>query len=147
MFKKTIQLYVLLALSLFLFTSCNIKIHTEDTNGEDDFSVVYYTDQDIINPKRDISFGSVENVTGKEIYYKVSKFSGSRKLYTASNDIDVNVEINYTSGNLRVCKVENGEITDLFTKDGIIKDVHLSEGSYIVICGESAKFSIKISAK
>lgn len=144
--KRFFSLLVLITLS-FILTGCMKQI--EDTNGEDDFTIQTYTDDDITSGKSiSMKVGSLTNTVNNTTTIKIKKFSGLEKLDTikADNDtIEFNVESTVSSGNFRMVIIKEKEIiqdviintTDKITLTGCT-------GRYdLVMIGESAKINLK----
>lgn len=142
-------LFVLVGfIMLFSFTACNFG-QVEDTNGEDDYSLVKYSDEDITKKSSSYSaLGLIKKNIGSNKSISASKFSGIYTIETvdlSSGTLVFSIESELTSGNFRIVIVKDGSIVEdaeLNKTDTI--EITNANGKYILkIVGESAKFSVK----
>lgn len=142
-------LFVLVSVFMLIgFTGCNFG-QVEDTNGEDDYSLVKYTDGDITNKSSSYSaLGLLENNIGSNKSISASKFSGIYTIDTidvSSGTLVFSIESELTAGNFRIVIVKDGSIVDdaELNKTDTIEIVN-ANGKYVLkVVGESAKFSVK----
>ena len=150
--KKILCLLVLFM--LITLTGCS---HIEDTNGADDYSIVTFSDSDIIDGRSDtISSGTIKtssNTNDKlKGSYKVSKLSGIVEIVTFENDkntISFEFEFTCESGNALIAVVSDGEIVKKVEANQTLNfDVENNKEEYkILLIGESAKVSVKYQVK
>ena len=141
--KKSV--FVLFITLVLLLSSCSLK-QIEDTNGEEDTSLVTLTDDDIINGSSSISYVSVQHRSDGKASLSVDTFSGVKEVDTIKFDSDAVFDINVKldKGNLAVVLIKNDEIVHRIpvneeTKITLEKDVKY----YLVVAGESAGFKIE----
>ena len=136
---------VILILLVFVLTGCNF-MHIEDTNGQEDFSVVSITDKDILSKtSKCVKIGSVETYTYKEFNLKINKFSGIEEIYKSKKMHTIDISSNVESGNFRIVLISNEKIKDININK--LNQQILQKGDIIKIVGESAKFEITIIEK
>lgn len=150
--KKILCLLVLFM--LITLTGCS---HIEDSNGEDDYSIVTFSDRDIIDGRTNTTtVGTVEthSYANDKIKgtYKVSKLSGIVEIATFENDkntISFEFEFTCESGNALIAVVSDGEIVKKIEANQTLNfDVENNKEEYkILLIGESAKVSVKYQAK
>ena len=140
-----ILLLVILTLSL---AACDMK-HIKDTNGDDDFSLVTITDEDILGKDKYFALGATNKPNGNG--YTVSmigKFSGVWRVAVLSVSgvgyRTINTDMYVESGNCRLVLVYNDEIVYDFNIRGQDSYRIYSSGSstqnyYLKLAGESAK--------
>ena len=137
-----ILMCILLALSL---SACVIK-HIDDTNGDDDFSVVTIGDADILNgPSNSLSYLRITTRINNTCTVKVDKFSGIdqlEKIVVSSGSKTITIELIVTSGNCRLVLTNNREIVYDFSINGT-DSYTLESGTYrLKLVGESAEISM-----
>lgn len=133
-------------LMLFTLSSCK---HVEDTNGEEDYTIETFSDEDIFkNSSNYLAIGKVEKNINNESSLSVSKFSGIYK-FTSFKVKDSNfkfkIESNCSSGNFKIVLVkDNNTIINIEINNEEIIEIN-EQGTYALkVIGESAKFSLKI---
>lgn len=145
--KRLLTILFIIFLSITL-TSCS---HIEDKNGEDDFSLVEISDEEILRGRSSsIKTGSFQTQTGRTIKVKVSKFSGVENLQsfkTTNSDITFTVSVTVTSGNFKAMLVQEGKIIHTFNNNVSNQVVTVKQGTGTVsfyVAGESAKYNITL---
>ena len=143
-------LCLLLVLLSIMLSSCS---QIEDTNGPDDYSIVTFTDEDILNGRiNTITMGVFESssfINGElKGTYKVSKLSGLVEIEKiTSNKSSVNFDIDFSceSGNAMLVIVSNGMIVKkIEANEKVNFDIVNSNDTYkLLLVGESAKVSLK----
>jgi hypothetical protein len=139
---------------LVTLTACS---HIEDTNGEDDYSVVTFSDEDIIGGRGNtttvgvIETNSYLNDKLKGTY-KVSKLSGIIEIAefdSKKKKINFDIELTCESGNVLIAIVSDGEIVRKIEANQEVNfEVSNNKEEYrILIIGESAKASVKYQVK
>ena len=145
--KKKIILSLLILSLVLNWTSCS---HVEDTNGSSDYSIVTYSDKDIITKNSFLLNNSVKTSKNEINNISAKKFSGVYQLEKTKVDnqnIYYHFESKIESGNFKIViihgekiikEIEINSITD-FTIDS-------ASGTYLLkIVGESARFSLTYS--
>ena len=150
---KKILCVLLVLLSIMLSSFSQI----EDTNGPDDYSIVTFTDEDILNGRiNTITMGVFESssfINGElKGTYKVSKLSGLVEIEKiTSNKSSVNFDIDFSceSGNAMLVIVSNGMIVKkIEANEKVNFDIVNSNDTYkLLLVGESAKVSLKYKIK
>ena len=143
-------LCLLLVLLSVMLSSCS---QIEDTNGPDDYSIVTFTDEDILKGAiNTITVGSFRSSSfvGDELKgtYKVSKLSGMVEIEKISSDrSNINFYIDFTceSGNAMLVIVSKGRIVKkIQANEKVNFDITNNNDYYkLLLVGESAKASIK----
>lgn len=143
-------LCLLLVLLSIMLSSCS---QIEDTNGPDDYSIVTFTDEDILNGRiNTITIGVFESssfINGEmNGTYKVSKLSGLVEIEKiTSNKSSVNFDIDFSceSGNAMLVIESNGMIVKkIEANEKVNFDIVNSNDTYkLLLVGESAKVSLK----
>ncbi len=143
-------LCLLLVLLSVVLTSCS---HIEDTNGPTDFSIVSFTDEDILRGRvNTITVGVFQTSTyiNSELKgsYKVNKLSGIidvKKIKSDERSINFNIDFSCESGNAMIVIVANDEIVKkIEANEKVNFDLINSYEDYtIFLVGESAKVSLK----
>lgn len=143
-------LCLLLVLLSIMLSSCS---QIEDTNGPDDYSIVTFTDEDILNGRiNTITMGVFESssfINGElKGTYKVSKLSGLVEIEKiTSNKSSVNFDIDFSceSGNAMLVIVSNDMIVKkVEANEKVNFDIENAKYTYkLLLIGESAKVSLK----
>ena len=140
--KKILRMFIALALVISL-VGC-IK-HVEDTNGEDNYEIETYTDEDITSGKyATLKVGSITSTVGNVTTLKVNKFTGIEELDSTkatNNTLVFNVESTITKGNFRMVIVKDGDIirdVAINTTENITLE-NCSGRFKLIMVGESAK--------
>ena len=143
-------LCLLLVLLSVMLSSCS---QIEDTNGPDDYSIVTFTDEDILKGAiNTITIGVFESssfINGElKGTYKVSKLSGMVEIEKISSDrSNINFDIDFTceSGNAMLVIVSKGRIVKkIEANEKVNFDITNSNDYYnLLLVGESAKASVK----
>ena len=146
---KKIFLLLMVMTSISLCSCSSI----EDTNGPDDYSLCYYTEDDIKNGiKVTSSFGSASShiYLGDKLSgsYSVMKLSGYHVIdnySTKDNSIKFNIEFTCESGN-GLCVIMSGNVivARINANETYQKTISNEYKSYrLVLVGESAKAKVK----
>ena len=133
--KKKILLSILSIPLILSLTSCS---HVEDTNGPDDFSIVTYSDAQIVKSNSYLFNNSLETTKNSVTNLSVKKFSGIyqlEKIAANNQDIHYSISSKVTSGNFRIVIVHS-EI--------IVKEVEINTTSEFVINNANGKYLLKI---
>ena len=144
---KKVKIFALVIVCLTLaLTLVACFGHIEDTNGDEDFSLVTITDDDLINGRGNfLSNNSTEFNIGGVTTLKYGKMSGVTTLETVFvvNSKTITTEMTTTSGNCRLVLVHNNEIVYDFNINGSDSYTMQDSGSYYLrLAGESAKVSL-----
>lgn len=140
----------LLIIMCFMLVGCS---HIEDTNGSDDYSIVTYSNDDILNKSSSyITVGyseSIKSLGGKTIgKVNCNKFSGIKNIEKSRYDSKVNIDIkcNVTSGNFKVVVIYDDMIYKTILAN-TSQSFSMNVDGYLTIkiVGESAKFSLEYS--
>lgn len=132
---------------ILLITGCSF-IQVEDTNGDDNYVIQTFSDEDIARTNHSTSFRLYKTSYNDHGTIKVKKMSGIMLLNTTNANgqtLIYNINSSVVKGNFRIVIVSN---------DKIIKDIPINEessfklenvsGSYeLKIVGESAEFSLE----
>lgn len=147
-------LCLLLVLLSVILSSCS---QIEDTNGPDDYSIVTFTDEDILKGGiNTITVGSFRSSSfiGDELKgtYKVSKLSGTveiEKIRSDRSNINFDIDFSCESGNAMLVIVSNGIIVKkIEANEKVNFDIVNGNDAYkLIIVGESAKVSLKYKIK
>ena len=140
----------LVILMCFMLFGCS---HIEDTNGSDDYSIVTYSNDDILNKSSShIMVGYSESIksfggkTSGEI--KCNKFSGIKNIKKSKYNSKVNIDIkcNVTSGNFMVVVIYDNMIYKTISANKS-SSFSMNVDGYLTIkiVGESAKFDVEFS--
>ncbi len=127
--------------------------HIEDTNGAENFELQTITDEDIAK----IEMGSLNVTTSSNTINNMTEISSKKftgvyeVLYTnllGKSDFVLELyELEVNGGNFKMAIVKDGEIVKVLTEENyeetIIEDINGTVS--LVIAGESADFSFKIS--
>ena len=143
-------IFTILLIFTVLLTSCS---HIEDTNGPEDYSIVSFTDEDILSGKNSVfvvgSTKSQSKNNNKLVgTYKASKISGIEKIAEYRSDrenISFTIKLTCESGNALVVIVSNNEIIKKIpSNDSMTIDVINNKKNYkILLVAESAKISLE----
>ncbi|MCH5163754.1 MAG: hypothetical protein J1F36_01920 [Clostridiales bacterium] len=138
---------VTIVCALIAITCCGCG-HIKDTNGDDDFSLVTLSEQQIIKGNSSVSSVSASNQWNNKYNLKVSKFSGVKelkKITLKSGTQKITTDVNVSAGNFRMVLISGGQIVYDFDINGT-SSATISEGTYIIkIAGESASFNLSFS--
>lgn len=133
-------------LFVLVFVLCLLACHVEDTNGDDNYDLETYTDEDIIegtNITTTFSYQSYVNNKGK---FGCSKMSGVKLIDTFHcNNGTLRIEFtsNVTKGNFKLVVVHDGIIDVIPINQTYVYEVNNALGDYeIKVVGESAKFEM-----
>lgn len=139
--KKIVSIFFVL-----VFVLCLSACHVEDTNGDDNYDLETYTDEDIIegtNITTTFSYQSYVNNKGK---FGCSKMSGVKLIDTFHcNNGTLRIEFtsNVTKGNFKLVVVHDGIIDVIPINQTYVYEVNNALGDYeIKVVGESAKFEM-----
>ena len=140
---KKVKVLVVAMVCLMLALSLSACIgHIEDTNGDDDFSLVTITDSDLVSGKSNsLTNNSMKTTIGNKTTHKYGKFSGIITLETirVTTGKTITTTMSVTAGNCRLVLVKDGQIVYDFNINGS-DSVTLESGTYYLrIAGESAK--------
>lgn len=143
-------LIILLVLLVMTLSSCS---HIEDTNGPNDFSVVTFTDEELLKGFNSYSaFGMMRNSTYINNVLNgscsVAKLSGLYKIDSyRNNDAIINFNINFTceEGNALLVIVSNEQIIKKIEANSEVEfNLDNNQDRYdLIVVGESAKLSLK----
>lgn len=144
---KRILLLVLLLFLVVSLGACSYK-HIEDTNGENNFSIVSISDDKIISKSQNLTYGSVRTTKNGETTLKIKKMSGVMDLEKTKVDdqgLIYSVESTVNSGNFRiVVTLAEKIISDIEVNCKTDITVPNTKGTYVLkIVGESANFTMK----
>ena len=144
---RVISLILICALTLVTLVAC--FDHIEDTNGEEDFSLVTITDEDFIQYSHSlVSNNSVRTEIGNRTKLKIGKISGIDIIEEfsvfGSGSVTISMNMSVTSGNCRLVLVHNEQIVYDFNINGEDSFVATERGHYYLkIGGESATVSME----
>ena len=127
--------YIILLLFLLFITSCNIE-HIEDTNGKDDYSLCYLTDEDIIKSTSTLIQGSIHSTNGKRYKETVKKFSGVHNIINVKENNDTTFYIEFT------VKSGNGLVAIISDKN-IVKKIYANTNDTYIL-NSKTKYSIRV---
>lgn len=141
---KKILIILLLIISL---TSCKSFDHIEDLNGDNDYSLVQITNNDIIKNNSSISLISIFNNTNKGGSVEIEKFSGVKKIANITKKNKLIVSFELSSGNASLCVVSKNAILHYFSpkQDNQVYQINTNEKIYLKLAGESARVNIVYS--
>ena len=142
-------IFLLLFLFVMFLTSCS---HVEDMNGPDDYSVVTFSDEDILNGLnygRTTYVSRINSYLNNKLYgeYKVRKMSGLDKIFEYRTDEKyICFELNFVceSGNAMLVLLYEGKIIKKVEANQTLNFEILNQGDEyrMLLVGESAKVSI-----
>lgn len=134
-----------------ILTGCS-KMHIEDTNGLEDYSLQEITEEDILTSTRVLYQMSIENSkieNGVQIVSKSANvFTGVDCLekLTIKSPFTITITTSLEAGNFRVVIIKDGQIIDDGLINGTFTKTYTESGKYqLKIVGESAKFKISYS--
>ena len=146
---KKIALVLFLSLTITL-TSCS---HIEDANGSNNYSIVTFTDDDIINGNHSsIEVGTMKSssstsngIKGKYSSAKLSGIIEVEKYKSTKENLSFEIEIKCESGNAMLVIVSDDEIVKkIEANQNITFTIDNNKKYYkLMLIGESAKVSVK----
>lgn len=143
---------IIVVVAMLIWALSTAIDHVEDTNGDEDISIVTITDMDIVN----MNYGSrglvrAESVSGAKIHSK--KFTGVHEIFY-NNYIGKNNTVTFSftefevkEGNFSLVVVNEGQIiATLEPSDSLSYTFENITGSFSVrAVGESASFTIRMT--
>lgn len=129
---------------LFTLSGC----HIEDTNGEDDFSLVELTDEDFFKASSSSKTMSIRTQINNKGKMKVKKFSGVELLdsiYVKNKKLTIKLSSEVKSGNFKIVVIKDDEIIKVLNINEANQEfvIENANGLYLLkVAGESANFSI-----
>lgn len=139
------KIFILIMMIMMLsLTSCDFG-QIEDTNGDDDYSLCYLTDEDILNSKSSSKVGSVSSRINNEGTTKAKKMSGVETILNIDEIYETKLTINFKveKGNGVVTIVKNNQIVHILKANETKTFILLPGGKYTVkIAGESCQFEL-----
>lgn len=143
---KKIWLIIVLIFSTTLISSCVKDI--EDTNG-DSTALCYYTEQDILSGKYQITeIGSINSQVNNQYSYSVKKANGIQKLNTIKpkgQSVIVEVNLQILKGNAQLVLCNDDKIVYTFNEvDSFVIDPIYEELKLVLAC-ESCELKLKYS--
>ena len=115
---KKLLILLIVTISVFMI-SCGAFKHYEDTNGSDDYSLQYITEEMLIKENSGLRIASVSTTTNEGAYKVIkqscSRFDGVEELYVVkSGSYEVIVTFNVEQGNGRLVLTDGNSVIHEF---------------------------------
>lgn len=144
--RKMLLSFLCIPLVLSL-TGCS---HVEDTNGPENFSIVTYSDNQIVTNNSYVFNNSFKTTKNNITNLSVKKFSGIyqlEKTIASNQNIHYSISSNVDSGNFMIVVVHEKRIVkkvEINNSNEFV--INNASGAYLLkIIGESAHFSLSYS--
>lgn len=142
------KIYLSITLILFLMLSgCGLG-HIEDKNGEDNYELSTYNENDFFNVNSSSMFGNITTQINNKYTQKVSKMSGCSKLLDLDDNSDYSIEFKVNKGNGLVGIIcDEKTIFTINPNSSLSISVPSGKDYMVFILGESCGFEITIIKK
>lgn len=143
------KIVVLLFFSILLISLTACVSHVEDTNGEDNYTIETFSDDDIVNSKiSHISFGSMISRTNGKGNAHIKKFSGVYELENFKLDneyLKIEVDSECFSGNFALVLIVDNQIIKIFENNSTeTYEIEKANGNFrLRMVGESANIKVE----
>lgn len=143
---KKIITAIIVFITLFVITGCNVIKEYEDTNGLNNYDLQEISDEMILNSKVYNQVGCVTSSINHQFTYKANKLNGVVTIHKFRNgNCNIVIDFEVIKGNGKLVLCTKDEIIHIFNVNEKQQKYTISanEESYLRIAGESCQFSIK----